>query len=78
MADIVAVDDYAKKHNRQGLEFSGTVNNTGLITDLENKTIDVLLVYTYIWYSSDVFPVDVQSAVAAALANGKLKKLMVW
>jgi hypothetical protein len=78
-ADIRTVDDYAVRHGRPGMEYTGAVNNQALIANLANGAIDVLLTYT--WRMNDgspeVWPANVQAAVSDALVNRKLKKLMV-
>lgn len=72
IADIAAADAWAAAEGRQRLEYAGV----STLADL--GTFDMLLVHAYCGGSTTVFTAAQATAVSTALANGTLKKLMVW
>jgi hypothetical protein len=75
------VNVFAGSHGRQLLQYGGCVYVSGFASELYAGNIDVLLVFNGAECNLDcnrVFELDQEVAVKDALANGKLKKLMVW
>lgn len=77
-ADISAVNAYPVDNNRQDLVFGGGVGEDDVVTELGSGNINILLAYTWWRGGVTVFTPDVEAALKIALANGNLKKLMVW
>lgn len=80
-ADVAAASAWATPRSRQALAYAGRIdaaNPETLVAELAAGTFDMLVTFTRCSGSEEVFTAGQAAAVAAALTDGRLKKVMVW